>query len=196
MSLNTAACWRHRNVCVCVWSKKKKKKVGKKAEARTHLYSKLTLHQSLLTMPGPTWGQFNKKNETRRCCHAWIASIFFFCSLNYVCIRTTHSFFFHLLYTKRRSTVKWHVHEYIYVGKPPSLSVTVRQYNKTSWVKFIINTALRFFSSSSSSSFFSSSFFCLWWSYFCSGFFSLLCWTVTGTRRQVGVSLFFFFCFF
>jgi hypothetical protein len=24
----------------------------------------------------------------------------------------------------------------------------------------------------------------------------LLCWTVTGTRRQVGVSLFFFFCFF
>jgi hypothetical protein len=41
--------------CVCVRVKqKKKKKVGKKAEARTHLYSKLTLHQSLLTMPGPT----------------------------------------------------------------------------------------------------------------------------------------------
>ncbi len=31
-----------------------KKKVGKKAEARAHFYSKLTLHQSLLTMPKPT----------------------------------------------------------------------------------------------------------------------------------------------
>jgi len=39
---------------MCVRVKKKKKKVGKNAEARAHFYSKLTLHQSLLTMPGPT----------------------------------------------------------------------------------------------------------------------------------------------
>ncbi len=38
-------------MCVRV---KKKKKAGKKAEARAHFYSKLTLHQSLLTMPEPT----------------------------------------------------------------------------------------------------------------------------------------------
>ncbi len=31
-----------------------KKKVGRKAEAHAHFYSKLTLHQSLLTMLGPT----------------------------------------------------------------------------------------------------------------------------------------------
>ncbi len=32
----------------------KKKGGQKKAETRAHFYSKLTLHQSSLTMPGPT----------------------------------------------------------------------------------------------------------------------------------------------
>jgi hypothetical protein len=38
-------------MCVRV---KKKRWVKKKARARAHFYSKLTLHQSLLTMPEPT----------------------------------------------------------------------------------------------------------------------------------------------
>jgi hypothetical protein len=76
-------------------------------------------------MPEPTWGQSNKRS--RRSCRTVMSRLnhvhlLLFFSLNYECIHTNHSFL-HLLDMKRHSTVKRHVHNYMYIYRKTAIII-------------------------------------------------------------------------